>query len=93
MIDNGSRVSDSLLSRRIRQMMALDPSATAMFFDGLAFPWSFYSDAVTDLQSLLAGHPAARGREWPSQPARSAGGADRHHRHRARGGDAEPAPR
>ena len=60
MIDNGSRVSDSLLSRRIRQMMALDPSATAMFFDGLAFPWSFYSDAVTDLQSLLAGHPAAR---------------------------------
>ena len=60
MIDNGSRVSDSLLSRRIRQMMALDPSATAMFFDGLAFPWSFYSDAVTDLQSLLARHPAAR---------------------------------
>jgi acyl-coenzyme A synthetase/AMP-(fatty) acid ligase len=60
MIDNGSRVSDSLLSRRIRRMMALDPGATALYFDGMTFPWSFYSDAVTDLTSLLAGHPGAR---------------------------------
>src|SRR6202035_183283 len=59
MIDNGSRVSDSLLSRRIRQMVALDPSATALSFDGMTLPWSFYSDAVTDLRSLLAEHPRA----------------------------------
>ncbi len=60
MIDNSSRVPDSLLSRRIRQMVALDPGAPALFFDGLTFPWSFYSDAVADLATLLAAHPAAR---------------------------------
>jgi long-chain acyl-CoA synthetase len=60
MIDNSSRVSDSLLSRRIRQMVALDPGATALFFGDLTFPWSFYSDAVIDLDTLLAEHPAAR---------------------------------
>jgi acyl-coenzyme A synthetase/AMP-(fatty) acid ligase len=49
-----------LLSRRIRQMMALDSSATALFFDGMTFTWAFYSDAVTDLESLLAAHPKAR---------------------------------
>jgi len=60
MTDNSSRVSDSLLSRRICQMVRLDPGATALFFDGLAFPWSFYSDAITGLESLLAAHPTAR---------------------------------
>jgi long-chain acyl-CoA synthetase len=60
MIDHSSRGSDSLLSRRICQMMALDPSATAVFFDGRTFPWSFYADAVADLASLLAEYPAAR---------------------------------
>jgi long-chain acyl-CoA synthetase len=61
MIDNSSsRVPDSLLSRRIRQMVALDPGAAALFFGELAFPWSFYSDALTDLETLLAAHPAAR---------------------------------
>lgn len=60
MIDNSSRVPDSLLSRRIRQMVQLDPAAPAVFFDGLTFTWSFYSDAVADLASLLAGYPAAR---------------------------------
>jgi long-chain acyl-CoA synthetase len=60
MSDNSSRVSDSLLSRRIRQVTALDPSATALSFDGMTFPWSFYSDAVADLESLLAAHPRAR---------------------------------
>jgi acyl-CoA synthetase (AMP-forming)/AMP-acid ligase II len=60
MTDNGSRVPDSLLSRRIRQMVRLDQGAPALFFDGLTFPWSFYSDAAADLESLLAAHPAAR---------------------------------
>jgi len=60
MIDHSSRGSDSLLSRRIRQMVALDPSAAAVFFDGMTFPWSFYSDAVADLASLLAEYPGAQ---------------------------------
>jgi acyl-CoA synthetase (AMP-forming)/AMP-acid ligase II len=60
MIDNSSRVPDPLLSRRIRQMVTLDPAAPALFFGGLTFPWSFYSDACADLASLLAAHPAAR---------------------------------
>ncbi|HEX3923116.1 MAG TPA: class I adenylate-forming enzyme family protein [Streptosporangiaceae bacterium] len=60
MIDNSPRVSDSLLSRRIRQMVALDPGATALFFSGLTLPWSFYSDALADMETLLAAHPAAR---------------------------------
>ena len=41
-------------------MLALDSSATALFFGGTAFPWSFYSEAVTDLRSCLTAHPAAR---------------------------------
>jgi long-chain acyl-CoA synthetase len=60
MSDNSSRGSDSLLSRRIRQMTALDSSATALYFGGLAFTWSYYSDAIADLESLLAAHPKAR---------------------------------
>jgi long-chain acyl-CoA synthetase len=60
MIENSSRVPDSFLSRRICQMVRLDPDAPALFFDGLTFPWSFYSDAVADLSSLLAAYPGAR---------------------------------
>jgi long-chain acyl-CoA synthetase len=60
MIDNSSRVSDSLLSRRICQMVRLDEAAPAVFFDGLTFPWSFYADSVTDLAALLAAYPGAR---------------------------------
>jgi long-chain acyl-CoA synthetase len=60
MSGNSSRVSDSVLSRRIRQMMALDSDATALYFGDLAYPWSFYSDAVADLESLLAAQPRAR---------------------------------
>jgi long-chain acyl-CoA synthetase len=58
--DDGSWASDSPLSRRIRQVMALDPSATALFFDGMTFPWRFYSAAVADLESLLAAQPGTR---------------------------------
>ena len=60
MIDNSSRVSDPLLSRRMCQMVKLDPGAPALFYDGMTFSWSFYSDAVTDLSSLLAAYPGAR---------------------------------
>ena len=60
MSDNSARVPDSLLSRRVRQMVALDPGAAALHFAGTTFPWSFYSDAVTDLGSLLAAQPTAR---------------------------------
>jgi long-chain acyl-CoA synthetase len=60
MSDNSSRMTDSLLSRRIRQVLALDPGAAALCFDGKTFPWSFYSDAVADLEALLAAHPRVR---------------------------------
>jgi long-chain acyl-CoA synthetase len=60
MIDPSSRAPDSSLSRRIRQIAALDPGATALFFCGQTFPWSFYSDALADMETLLAAQPAAR---------------------------------
>ena len=60
MSDNGSRGSGSSLSRRIRLITTLDPSATALYFGDMALTWSFYSDAVNDLESALAAHPAAR---------------------------------
>jgi acyl-coenzyme A synthetase/AMP-(fatty) acid ligase len=60
MSDISSRVADSVLPRRIRQVVALDPGATALSFGGLAVAWSFYSDALADLDSLLSAHPGAR---------------------------------
>src|SRR5579863_10764915 len=60
MIDDTHRGSDSLLSRRIRQMTGLDPSRPALFFEGMTFTWAFYSDAVADLGTLLPGHPDAQ---------------------------------
>ena len=59
MSDDGSLESSSLMQRRIRAVLALDPTATALTFRGLAFPWSFYSDAIGVLESSLAGHPGA----------------------------------
>jgi long-chain acyl-CoA synthetase len=60
MIDHTPRGADSLLSRRIRQMTGLDPSRPALFFEDTTFPWAFYSDALADLGTLLAGHPDAQ---------------------------------
>jgi long-chain acyl-CoA synthetase len=60
MSDSSSRVYESLMSRRIREVTALDSGATALSFRGVSFPWSFYSDALADLESLLAGQPGAR---------------------------------
>jgi long-chain acyl-CoA synthetase len=59
MSDDGSPESNSLMRRRIRAVLALDPTATALTFGGRTFPWSFYSDAITVLESSLAGHPGA----------------------------------
>ncbi len=59
MSGDGSLESNSLMRRRIREVLALDPSATALTFRGLTFPWSFYSGAITVLESSLAGHPGA----------------------------------
>jgi long-chain acyl-CoA synthetase len=59
MSDNGSLGSNSLMRRRLREVLALDGSATALTFRGLTFPWSFYSDAIAALESSLAGHPGA----------------------------------
>ena len=56
---DGSLKSNSLMQRRIREVLALDASATALTFRGLTFPWSFYSDAIAALESSLAGHPRA----------------------------------
>jgi long-chain acyl-CoA synthetase len=53
-------MSDSLMSSRMRQVMALDPGVTALTFGGAPFPWSFYADAVADLESLVSVHPGAR---------------------------------
>lgn len=50
-------VAERLLPHRIRQVLALDPSATALTFDGVAFPWAFYASAVTDLEALLTAVP------------------------------------
>lgn len=60
MSDNRSRAADSLMSRRIRQVLALEPGATALAFGGMAFTWSFYSEAIADLDSSLSAHPRAR---------------------------------
>jgi acyl-CoA synthetase (AMP-forming)/AMP-acid ligase II len=48
------------MPRRIRQVVALDPGATALSFGGMTFTWSFYSDAIADLDSSLSAQPAAR---------------------------------
>ncbi|MFT4289119.1 AMP-binding protein [Nocardioides sp.] len=50
---------DRLLSQRIREMLAIDPSATALSFDGESYPWSYYGEALTDLDRLLAAYPGA----------------------------------
>ncbi|HEY5400669.1 MAG TPA: AMP-binding protein [Trebonia sp.] len=59
MSDDSSLKSNSLMRRRIRQVLAVDASAAALTFRDLTFPWSFYSDAIAALESSLAGHPRA----------------------------------
>lgn len=61
--DSASSVGDSarsLITRRIFGVLALDPAATALTFGDRTFPWSYYADAITDLDALLAEYPRAR---------------------------------
>ena len=60
MSDDGSQEAGAVMPRRIRQVVALDPAATALSFGGLTLTWSFYADAIADLQSSLSAHPQAR---------------------------------
>ena len=60
MIDNGSRVSDSLLSRRIRQMLALNPAATAIRWKSAAARCSCQFSPGT--AKLAGGHFDSPGR-------------------------------
>lgn len=49
----------TVLARRIRQVMTIDPSVTALTFGEQTFAWSFFAEAVDDLETLLADHPSA----------------------------------
>jgi long-chain acyl-CoA synthetase len=60
MSNDSSRDADSPLSHRIRQVLALDPDATALTFNGTAFPWSFHAGALASLEAALAPLPRAR---------------------------------
>ncbi len=48
------------MARRIRNVMAIDPAATALSFEDATFAWSYFADAVADLDELLASYPQAR---------------------------------
>ena len=50
----------TLMARRIQRVLAVDPDATALTFEQLSLPWSFYAEAVSDLNALLAEYPEAR---------------------------------
>lgn len=49
-----------LLTRRLRLVLEIDPAVTALAFEESSYPWSFFADAVWDLNALLAAYPAAR---------------------------------
>ncbi|MEU9024452.1 AMP-binding protein [Actinomadura sp. NPDC048394] len=48
------------LSARLRRMIAIDPSATALTFGDRTYPWSFHREAIEDLEHLLDGTGARR---------------------------------
>ncbi|WP_395109901.1 AMP-binding protein [Actinomadura sp. SCN-SB] len=48
------------LSARLRQMIAIDPAATALTFGDRAYPWSYHGEAIQDLERLLEGTGARR---------------------------------
>lgn len=62
-LDSAAPAEDTaraLLARRIRRVMAIDPTAVALTFGDQTYPWSFYSDALCDIDTLLSEHPSAR---------------------------------
>ncbi|MRJ77336.1 AMP-binding protein [Aeromicrobium sp. SMF47] len=51
--------STRLLSRRIQQVLAIDPEASALAFGSQKLTWSYFRDAVEALEKLLAAEPRA----------------------------------
>lgn len=51
---------ETALPSRMRAMLAVDPAAPALTFEGRTYSWSYYSDAVTALDHLLSEHPDAQ---------------------------------
>ena len=51
--------SERPLARRIQQVLSLDETAPALSFGSQTYPWSYFSDAVADLEKLLASDPRA----------------------------------
>lgn len=49
-----------LLTRRLRLVLELDPAVTALAFEESNYPWSFFADAVQDVNALLDAYPEAR---------------------------------
>lgn len=56
---DASQISARLLSRRIQQVLAIDPTAPALEFGSQKFTWSYFRDAVDALEKLLAAEPRA----------------------------------
>ncbi|SEG88605.1 Acyl-CoA synthetase (AMP-forming)/AMP-acid ligase II [Thermomonospora echinospora] len=44
---------DRPLSRRLRQMLSLDPDATALTFEDRTYPYAYHLEAIEDLDHLL----------------------------------------
>lgn len=44
------------LSSKLRAVMSLDPTATAIEFDGDEFTWSYLTDAIDELEHILTAH-------------------------------------
>ncbi|MFT4265280.1 MAG: class I adenylate-forming enzyme family protein [Nocardioides sp.] len=59
--DSGPReaAAGRSLSRRLREVLEIDPEAPAVTFEGVTYPWQFYGDALTALEVTLARHPGA----------------------------------
>jgi long-chain acyl-CoA synthetase len=60
MSDSSSQVANSAMPSRIRRVVALDPGVPALSFGGTTFTWSFYAQAIADIDASLSEHPTAR---------------------------------
>ncbi|GLY38915.1 hypothetical protein Amsp01_049390 [Amycolatopsis sp. NBRC 101858] len=49
-----------LLSSWLRRVLEVDPRARALTFEETDHSWSYFAESVTDLDTLLREHPAAR---------------------------------
>jgi acyl-coenzyme A synthetase/AMP-(fatty) acid ligase len=48
------------MSARLQRVLALEPSATALKFNGNSYPWAYFAATVRDLDDLLLAYPQAR---------------------------------